>query len=843
MFHARIVKIILSLVGTAMLVASCDSGAAVAPTPAPATAGATAAPPDQPTASAAPAAAPTAAPTPEPLADGLINLTHLNFLSEEVVIGGEPVILTHIYSEAPNYEWVDASGEGIAAVDDVARAAIVYLDFYQATGNARALERARGCLNFVRSMQAEDGEFYNFVTDRQGTINREGPTSYKSMTWWAFRGMWALARGYAVLKDADAAYAGQLRDAYLKAEEALARTVPEERTTIQVHGMDVPGWLPGGAADASAIAALALAEYQAAEPNQRTAALLTSIADGLAAYQLGGPGEFPFAMHPDTITAPGFWHDWGSHQAQALARAGQVMRNRAWVDSAAREARIFYAWQLAAGRIKELGVMPIREGQIAYGTNAMVQGLMSLYHASGDAAFARMGGLAASWFFGNNLARTPMYDPTTGRGYDGIDAALKINYNAGAESTIEALMALQAVSNVPEAARYLRHQAEGEWRGWQTLEAENAREVAGEPLYGRRGWTGEASFSGGRYYELRGEDAVELEFSAPAEGDYLLYAAHMRRAAPRPEARVEATPALDMTIDGRLDEWAAAPPFAADRPEQILRGAQSWRGPETDSFRLRAMWDTDALYLAAEVRDTAHRQTGIGPGVASQDALWIYLDAAGKGRRLTAKLTLAQTPEGPQVWDWKAGFALPNAKLAWREVAGGYVYEAALPWGGLGAREAQAGAQMGVEVGRGFGGNSFLDLSGRDPDSAANLVPLRLVERAGQAGEVVAGAHVAGADAVALGVALDGGEALVLPQQVSPDRDYLWLDLIGEPIRLDAGQHTLRLTYAGRDASRSAIVDAFLLAPALVVQRFAGPDGAMLTLSYDMRTAELSWEE
>ena len=35
-----------------------------------------------------------------------------------------------------------------------------------------------------------------------------------------------------------------------------------------------------------------------------------------------------------------------------------------------------------------------------------------------------------------------MYDPTTGRGYDGIVFGEKVNYNAGAESTVEALLSL-----------------------------------------------------------------------------------------------------------------------------------------------------------------------------------------------------------------------------------------------------------------------------------------------------------------------------------------------------------------------------------------------------------------
>ena len=38
-----------------------------------------------------------------------------------------------------------------------------------------------------------------------------------------------------------------------------------------------------------------------------------------------------------------------------------------------------------------------------------------------------------------------MYDPQTGRGYDGINDTASINRNAGAESTIEALLTLQAI--------------------------------------------------------------------------------------------------------------------------------------------------------------------------------------------------------------------------------------------------------------------------------------------------------------------------------------------------------------------------------------------------------------
>jgi len=789
---------------------------------------------------------PVVPPPPEAMADGMINLAHLNFLSEEVEIDGQPQLITHIYSEAPGYTWVDASGEGIACVDDVARAVIVYLDFYESTGNQRALERARAGLNFTLRMQAEDGEFYNFVLDRDGTINKTGNTSYKSLGWWAYRGLWALARGYATFREIDPAYAQQLQDAYLRTERAIGTRLTNVGQRSSVHGFEIPAWIPDGAADATGVAVLALAEYQAVAPNAETERILTALADGLRDYQLGGPGEYPWEMHPHTLHTPGFWHAWGSHESQALARAGEVLGRQDYIDSAKRELDNFFAWQLATERIQEMGALPFRQGQQAYGTNSIVQAAMNVYRATGDVRYAQMGGLHASWFFGNNMANTPMYDPGTGRGYDGIDRELAVNKNAGAESTIEALMALQAVMPVPEAAKYLEY-TPVESRSWRVFDAGAAREVAGEPRYGRRGWTGEARFYGDRYYELDGDDAVELTIDVPADDAYLLYVSHMRRTGTSGDITVQA-PRLTgaITIDGQADDWATVPAVASNTSRQILRGAESWRGAEIDSFTLRTQWDDRYLYVLAEVRDPEHQQIGRGPAVGSGDALWLYLDTEGRGQRIAAKVTLAQTPAGPEVWDWRAGFPLPNAELAWSATDGGYVYEAALPWESLRARGVQTGKQMRIEAGRGFGGNSFMDLSGADPDSAANLVPLVLVDTAGATDDSPGRESRAMPDpaSIALAVQLDGGDSWTLPQAVSPDRDYLWLDLLTpDPIQLTQGTHTLRLTYAGSAPDGATIIDGVLLQPAVATKTLRGPDGAEVRLSFQMLRGALTIDE
>jgi hypothetical protein len=784
--------------------------------------------------------------------DGLVNLDHLLFLTEPVMFGDQNVAIVHIYSEYPDYEWVDAAGEGITAVDDVARAALVYLAYYEQTGDSRTLDQARLCLDFVRYMQAEDGWFYNFVTDAGGTINPQGSTSYKTLTgWWAMRGLWALAEGYRVFAGVDPAYAAELQAAYQLTESALAGEVLHNYGTYsQLHGFSIPAWIPGGAADNSSVMLLSLTSYYRANPNPDTQALIEHVASGISEYVLGDSATYPFGMHPVTTNAPGYWHAWGSHMVHALAEAGAVLNRQDWIDSAAYEAETFMMRQLAFERIREMGILPRRLGQIAYGTDMLVQGYMALYRATGEEKYARYAGLAASWFFGNNMADVPVYDPETGRCFDGIEGpvAWRVNRNAGAESTIEALLALLTVYKNPVAAHYLDYR-EVAVRPYVRVEAESGDPVAGKPDFRERDWTGEAYFSFGQYYSLGAGDVLDVPFELPEAGDYWLYIAQQRQAIASEETTLIATRAPEPpVIDGALDEWADVPVFSANTPRQFLRGAALWRGPDVDSFDLQIMWDDDNLYMAVTVRDPVFEQPEIGPSVWSYDALWGYIDGNGRGQHVSAKFTLAQTPNGPQVWDWIASTWFPNAELAWQpfETGDGYIYEAKLPFRSLRVHSVIAGQRLGLEIGRSIGGDSFLDLTGGDPDSASNLARLILVneisdlDELGGAETVLSGS----ARALAVGVTLDGGDQMVVPANTAPDRRYLWLDRVGDgPIQLDAGAHVLHVTYTGSEPLRRVDVDGFLIQPVIAQRVFEGPDGARLTLTYNTQTGEVTLTE
>jgi hypothetical protein len=97
-----------------------------------------------------------------------------------------------------------------------------------------------------------------------------------------------------------------------------------------------------------------------------------------------------------------------------------------------------------------------RFSQIAYGIRPMIWAALEAYEQTKKPKYAELAGKLAGWFLGNNVAKAIMYDVATGRGYDGIGATGKVNYNSGAESTIESLWAFQRLEQYPEAINALK---------------------------------------------------------------------------------------------------------------------------------------------------------------------------------------------------------------------------------------------------------------------------------------------------------------------------------------------------------------------------------------------------
>ena len=387
-----------------------------------------------------------------------VNFQHLAHLTERISLGGDSVDIVHIYSNYPSYEWTGAaeSGEeGIACVDDAARAAILYLKCYEAYRDTVCLKQARYLIKFVQHMETGDGMFYNFI-HADHSINTDGRTSFKSFGWWGARGLWCLAAGYRTFRNIDSTYAFELKAGVERTFPHIDSLLKSYNTFRAVRGYRVPRWLLyESGSDASSALVLGLSEYYAATHDRHVRTYIRKLADGLIAMQDGDVKTPPYGLHRSWET---MWHMWGNDQTEALAIAGKLLHDRRMVSSAELEAQGFYSRLLIGGFRREMDISEDSTtkqfDQIAYGVRPMVSGLLRLYDATHNATYRTMAGLSASWFFGNNAAHANMYDSATGICLDGIRDSLTLNRNSGAESTIEALWTLVDLSSYPQTRQF-----------------------------------------------------------------------------------------------------------------------------------------------------------------------------------------------------------------------------------------------------------------------------------------------------------------------------------------------------------------------------------------------------
>ncbi|MDB4871845.1 MAG: hypothetical protein JWL97_2849, partial [Gemmatimonadales bacterium] len=414
-----------------------------------------------------------------------INLDHLRHLGLNAVVGGRPVRAVSLYAEAPDYRLVGSPArdgfEGIGSVDDAARAAVVYLRDYETTGDARSHDEAVGLLAFITAMERGDGEFVNFI-DSAGRPNLKAPSSRKSMSYWGARSIWALGEAERVLGPQDSTQLKSIRPVLDRALVRMAREIEAGR-------------LLGESTTATAEALLGVLAAQQAEHSTARSSLGRQTADLIAAQSAGTARSAPWGAHVDGAASP--WHAWGSRSVEALATAQSTLGGVEYGASARKEADGLWGRFLLAGQIpSEVATNGTATWypQISYGIGSIVDGYLALAEISSDPRYAVFAGLTAGWFLGANPERLSMYDEKTGRTFDGIDGPnpLKVNRNSGAESTVEALLALQRVTSNPIAAEYVHYRPVGEL-STSLASVPNQREYigpAGERLILRRGASG-----------------------------------------------------------------------------------------------------------------------------------------------------------------------------------------------------------------------------------------------------------------------------------------------------------------------------------------------------------------
>ncbi len=329
-------------------------------------------------------------------------LQQLQRLSRPVPPAGPNASAIAVYADAADRHVpaADMGFEGIACVDDSARAVVLLIDIWEATRLPAVRTWAASLVDFLLYMQLDDGRFVNFIWDWNGPRNLEGPTSYPGGGFWHARGVRGLAKAAVVLGDERARRGMELGLEHIR----TARDVPP---------------------DVRSIHAIMTIELMRAGRMTHMRPELERWADEIASLRHGAV----LLDNPDAV-AP---HLWGHVQEGVLAEAGALL-GRADLIAVARQSALEYLAPVIESGFDLPTVQP-------YGVASAIFSVERLGALTGDPVFGDLSNKARAWFDGRNPAGRPVYDRDAGRVHDGIDNGL-LNPHSGAESNIVGAQAL-----------------------------------------------------------------------------------------------------------------------------------------------------------------------------------------------------------------------------------------------------------------------------------------------------------------------------------------------------------------------------------------------------------------
>ncbi len=325
-------------------------------------------------------------------------------LARPVPFAGPAALAVAVYADALNQpiRAAQAGYEGVACVDDAARALELYCDLWKATASPWVRRWCEGLLDFVLAMQDADGRWLNFILDWEGAPNHETRTSVAGGAFWQARALLAVAR------------AGQVFDDDARIEDSLNRGLPHI-----IEATDVP-------ADVRALhirTALTLLESGDDRDLIDEVALWS---DEVASCRDGD-------RLMNSTDERGMPHLWGHIQEGVLADAGVRLGRQDLITTACRSADLVFRTVVMSG-------FDLERTQ-PYDVASAVYALTRVAEVTRTPTYASLAGMARSWFDRRNGAGQSVYDRRAGRVSDGVDGR-RVSENSGAEANIVGAQAL-----------------------------------------------------------------------------------------------------------------------------------------------------------------------------------------------------------------------------------------------------------------------------------------------------------------------------------------------------------------------------------------------------------------
>lgn len=381
----------------------------------------------------------------------IINTKHLEYLYQEIEIDNLTLGTIWIYSNAPDYILLTDDDEGFTCVDDVARALVFYIRQYKAHPKQEYLEKIKTLSKFVMYMRADNGYYYNFIFPNK-QINTTHKNSKPTANFWSWRAYWALSE-LILINSAELEELQEEANSHLYSlTKKIDLLFQNPNELIEIEGLTMSKWMEDYGSDQISVMILGLTNYYKTNPNENIKILIQRLGESIISIQYGNEDEFPYGAF---MSWKNIWHAWGNRQAYALLKAGNELGIEAFISAGLKEVDNFHSFNKEKGFLNEFYIKMVNDSlqtynlkkfpQIAYGISPMILASIEAYHITKSEKYAIQAADLGLWFFGNNPANQTMYNMVTGRCFDGINSETSINHNSGAESTIEALLSLQAI--------------------------------------------------------------------------------------------------------------------------------------------------------------------------------------------------------------------------------------------------------------------------------------------------------------------------------------------------------------------------------------------------------------
>ncbi|MHC9542508.1 MAG: hypothetical protein AB9903_23620 [Vulcanimicrobiota bacterium] len=406
----------------------------------------------------------------------------------------------------------------------VARIALLYSLHFEKSQESISLQRAKEAIDFLESMEDEEGLFYTWMND-DGSLEKAGTAIYTYEYAYTF---WALCRGYRIFSKSDPSYAAKLEAHITKTVDRLKTSLSESDSYGKyknINGIDAPEWLISGRSDLTSIFVLGLLEYYVASPNADIKDLISNYCNGIRSFQSSTLDCFPFGAHYESTENLSSWTLAHNRQISALALAGEKFGSSEWVNSAAEEVYSLYTHFLTSyGPWSGMSPCPIIYPEEPSSAEVMTSNLISMLKVTGKEPYALLAGLSASWLSGNNSKKEVMFDMTSGKGYDRLTEKGRSS-TSGIEATVEALTTLVAAWNTP-AWQNMEYREASSPHSFVELEAEEGKAVRKDYEIEECIYPGATT---GKYVVIKRENSFWIKFDIVQENEYAFYLTYLKQ--------------------------------------------------------------------------------------------------------------------------------------------------------------------------------------------------------------------------------------------------------------------------------------------------------------------------